>query len=207
MPRVFKDNEIVIASHNSGKVTEIGELLKPFGMRAISASNLGLEEPDETGKTFSENAELKAKHAASACSKPALADDSGLCVDLLGGKPGIYSARWAGKDKNFSVGIKRIENEIIDSGETPGGQSAYFICALSLCWEDFYCDTFVGRIDGTLSFPPRGQQGFGYDPIFIPNGFKITFGEMNPKRKHAMSHRASAFKQLVDRCIAINGLK
>ena len=126
MPRVFKDNEIVIASHNSGKVTEIGELLKPFGMRAISASNLGLEEPDETGKTFSENAELKAKHAASACSKPALADDSGLCVDLLGGKPGIYSARWAGKDKNFSVGKHVL-------AETRSFYISYFIAFYYIC--------------------------------------------------------------------------
>ena len=201
MTRLLKGKDLIIASHNPGKVSEIAELIKPFGLRAISADSLGLEEPPETGITFQENAELKAKIASKSSGKPALADDSGLCINLLGGDPGIYSARWAGPTKDFSIAMGRVKKAIIDSGQNPGGQSAKFVCALSLCWDDGYYETFTGEINGELTFPPRGALGFGYDPIFVPKGFDITFGEMEPKKKHDMSHRAKAFRQLIDNCL------
>ena len=185
---------LVVASHNQGKVREIAELLGPFGMEPVSAAQLNLPEPEETGDTFAANAELKALAAARATGMPALSDDSGLCVDALGGAPGIYSARWAGPEKDFSVAMARVQKELEATGQAP---TAHFICALTLAWPDDYMTTFVGRVDGHLIWPPRGDKGFGYDPVFIPNGYDISFGEMDPAAKHAMSHRADAFRQLV----------
>ena len=185
---------LVVASHNQGKVREIAELLGPYGMEPVSAAALNLPEPDETGDTFAANAELKALAAARATGLPALSDDSGLCVDALGGAPGIYSARWAGPDKDFSVAMARVQKELEATGQAP---SAHFICALTLAWPDDLFSTFIGRVDGHLIWPPRGNRGFGYDPVFVPEGYAISFGEMDPAAKHAMSHRADAFKQLV----------
>jgi len=185
---------LVVASHNAGKVREITALLGPYGMAPVSAATLNLPEPDETGDTFAANAELKALAAARATGLPALSDDSGLCVDALGGAPGIYSARWAGPTKDFSIAMARVQEELQASGQAP---TAHFICALTLAWPDGEMATFIGRVDGTLIWPPRGDRGFGYDPIFVPQGYDISFGEMDPDAKHAMSHRADAFAQLV----------
>jgi len=196
MSRRFTGGRLVLATHNAGKVREIAELLAPFAVDVVSAGSLGLPEPEETGTTFRANAELKAHAAAAAANLPALADDSGLVVDALGGAPGIYSARWAGPTKDFAVAMQRVEQELHDAQKP----TARFVCALSLAWPDGVCDTFEGTVEGTLTFPPRGTQGFGYDPIFIPTGHAITFGEMAPDKKHAMSHRAHAFHQLVAAC-------
>ena len=190
---------LVIASHNPGKVREIAELVEPFGVTVKSAGELGLAEPEETGGTFAENAELKARASAESAGLPALADDSGLAVSALGGRPGIYSARWAGPDKDFRAAMDRVERELREvNGGEGGDRSACFVCALTLAWPDGETRTFVGQIDGTLTYPPRGERGFGYDPVFVPEGHDITFGEMDPEQKHAMSHRARAFRQLVD---------
>lgn len=188
----------MLASHNAGKVKEIRELLAPFNVDVISAAELGLPEPEETGLTFVANAELKALAASLGANVIALADDSGLCVDGLNGAPGIYSARWAGPTKDFGMAMKRIEAAL---GDNPD-RKAHFICVLSLSWPDGHCETFEGKVEGHLTFPPRGIHGFGYDPIFIPDGFDITFGEMDPAKKHGMSHRADAFRQLVAACFA-----
>ncbi len=192
-PHWTPGDTLVIATHNPGKLREIEALLLPFGAKVVSAGALGLPEPEETGLTFEANAELKARAAAEASGLPALADDSGLVVEGLGGAPGIYSARWAGPGKDFSVAMARVEREL---GDNPD-RRAWFACALSLAWPDGRIATFLGRVDGTLVFPPRGLHGFGYDPIFLPVGEAETFGEMAPDRKHAMSHRARAFAQLV----------
>jgi XTP/dITP diphosphohydrolase len=198
MPRRFTGGKLVVASHNAGKVREIRELLAPFNADVVSASELGLPEPEETGLTFIANAELKALSASLGANVIALADDSGLAVDGLNGAPGIYSARWAGPTKDFGLAMKKIENAL---GQNPD-RNAQFICALSLAWPDGHCDTFEGKVAGKLAFPPRGSEGFGYDPIFIPEGFDITFGEMDPAKKHEMSHRADAFRQLVAACFS-----
>lgn len=198
MPRRFTGGKLVVASHNAGKVREIRELLAPFNAEVVSAGELGLPEPEETGLTFSANAELKALSASLGTNVIALADDSGLAVDGLNGAPGIYSARWAGPTKDFDLAMKKIENAL---GQNPD-RNAQFICALSLAWPDGHCDTFEGKVAGKLTFPPRGTHGFGYDPIFIPEGFDITFGEMDPVKKHEMSHRADAFRQLVAACFS-----
>jgi XTP/dITP diphosphohydrolase len=190
---------LVIASHNPGKVREIAELVDPFGVTVTSAGELGLAEPAETGTTFAENAELKARASAKDAGLPALADDSGLAVSALGGRPGIYSARWAGPDKDFRAAMDRVERELREVNGGPGGdRSACFVCALTLAVPDGSVRTFQGQIDGTLVYPPRGERGFGYDPVFVPEGHAVTFGEMDPAQKHAMSHRARAFRQLVD---------
>lgn len=186
---------IVLASHNPGKVREIGELLQPFGLKVVSAASLGLPEPEETGLTFAANAELKALAAAIGSKLPALADDSGLVVRALAGAPGIHSARWAGPEKDFGHAMRRIEQALGEEED----RAAAFVCALALAWPDGSCEVFEGRIDGRLVFPPRGEHGFGYDPIFLPDGEAETFGEMEPARKHAMSHRARAFVQLKHR--------
>jgi len=194
--RKLAPGRLVIASHNPGKVCEIADLLRPHGMDVISAGELGLPEPDETEATFIGNAALKARAAAQASGLPALADDSGLVVDALGGAPGIYSARWAGPDKDFALAMRTVEDVLIEQGaDTP--RTAHFTCALSLAWPDGDAESFVGRVNGTLVWPPRGNKGFGYDPMFQPAGFDLTFGEMDPYRKHAMSHRAHAFKKLL----------
>ena len=190
---------LVIASHNPGKVREIGDLIEPFGVAVKSAGELGLAEPEETGSTFAENAELKARASAEGAGLPALADDSGLAVTALGGRPGIYSARWAGPDKDFRQAMARVEQELRAANGGPGGdRSACFVCALTLAWPDGTVRIFQGQVDGTLTYPPRGERGFGYDPMFVADGQEITFGEMEPAAKHAMSHRARAFRQLVD---------
>ena len=194
--RHFAGGKLVVASHNAGKVREIRELLAPFAVYVVSAGELKLAEPDETGDTFIANAELKAQAAASAANLPALADDSGLSIDALGGAPGIYSARWAGLSKDFSEAMRRVEREMADKAN----RRARFICALSLAWPDGHCETFEGSIAGELRFPPSGAKGFGYDPIFVANGHSITFAEMEPQAKHAISHRANAFRQLVAAC-------
>jgi XTP/dITP diphosphohydrolase len=189
---------LVVATHNPGKVREIGDLLRPFHVEPVSAGELGLPEPEETGTTFRANAELKALAAAAASGLPALADDSGLSVAALGGDPGIYSARWAGPGKDFAVAMAKIEELLAASGSPD--RSAHFTCALSLAWPDGHVDTFEGHIHGTLVWPPRGTRGFGYDPIFVADGDSMTFGEMDPDAKHAISHRAVAFRQLIDAC-------
>ena len=192
---------LVIASHNPGKLREIAELLAPFGVEVQSAGDLGLPEPDETGTTFQANAELKALAAAERSGLPALADDSGLVVTALGGQPGIYSARWAGADKDFSVAMARVEEELQEQAAAGNrDRSAAFICVLCLAQPDGRTVSFEGRVDGRLVWPPRGDRGFGYDPIFVAEGETLTFGEMDPAQKHAMSHRARAFAKLVAEC-------
>jgi XTP/dITP diphosphohydrolase len=197
MSRPFTGDTLVIASHNKGKVREIAELLAAYVAHFPSAAELNLAEPEETETTFIGNAELKARAAAAASGLPALADDSGLVVPALGGAPGIYSARWAGPDKDFAVAMKRVETELGDRDP-----AAYFVCALSLAWPDGHAESVEGRIHGRLVFPGRGTKGFGYDPIFIAEGRDITFAEMDPDEKHSISHRADAFARLVARCFA-----
>jgi len=194
--RKLGPGRLVIASHNPGKVREIGALLGPYGVEPVSAGALGLPEPDETGTTFIANAELKARAAADLSGLPALADDSGLCVEALNGEPGIFSARWAGPAKDFGLAMRLVHQALAKAGPD-AGSDAHFICALSLAWPDGHVESFEGRVDGTLVWPPRGDRGFGYDPMFQPFGHDITFGEMDPDAKHAMSHRADAFRKLV----------
>jgi XTP/dITP diphosphohydrolase len=198
LARRFAGGDLVVATHNPGKLREIVALLQPLGAKVSSAGERGLPEPEETGLTFIANAELKALAAARASGVPALADDSGLAVAALGGAPGIYSARWAGPDKDFGLAMTRVRRELTERGS--GDDSAAFICALTLAWPDGHCESFEGRVEGRLVFPPRGEKGFGYDPIFIAEGWDITFGEMEPSAKHGMSHRAHAFRQLVASC-------
>lgn len=200
MARLFTETQLVVASHNSGKVREISELLVPFGLEVMSAATLGLGEPEETGLSFVENAELKARAAAQAAKRVALADDSGLEVAALHGAPGIYSARWAGENRDFDAAMNRVQRELAATGDTD--HRARFVCALTLAWPDDHVETVEGEVHGHLTFPPRGTQGFGYDPIFIADGHKQTFGEMDPAAKHAISHRADAFTKLVARCFS-----
>ena len=196
MARHFRGARIVIASHNAGKVLEIADLLKPYVVRSVFAADLGLAEPEETGTTFTANAELKALAAAHAAGLPALADDSGLAVMALDGRPGIHSARWAGPKSDFSAAMERIESAL-----GPGtDRRAQFVSALTLAWPDGHLETHEGRIRGTLVWPPRGDNGFGYDPMFRPDGHQITFGEMAPDDKHTISHRADAFRKLIEAC-------
>jgi XTP/dITP diphosphohydrolase len=192
------ENKLVVASHNPGKVREIGDLLRPLGIQAILAGELGLPEPDETEDTFEGNARLKAEAAAGASGLAALSDDSGLCVDALGGAPGIYSARWAGPDKDFIKAMQKVEHELRDRyALSPDQRKAHFVCALGLAVPGQPTEVYRGEVHGVLVWPPRGDKGFGYDPVFQPDGLDITFGEMDPAAKHAMSHRARAFDQLV----------
>lgn len=193
--RLARGSVLIVASHNRGKVREIKALLGPHGIEPVSVGELGLPEPEETGATFAENAELKARAAADAGKHPALADDSGLWVDALSGEPGVYSARWAGQDKDFAVAMARVEHELLE--RKARDFSAKFVCALSLAMPHGECQTFEGEVRGHLTFPPRGTRGFGYDPIFIPEGFEQTFGELDPHLKNAMSHRARAFEKLL----------
>lgn len=204
MARKFDSLKLVVASHNAGKVREIGDLLVPFGMTAVSAADLGLPEPEETGKTFAANAELKARAAARTANLPALADDSGLEVDALDGAPGIYAARWAetGTGRDFGVAMERVHREMAAS-RSPD-TSARFVCALTLAWPDDHVETFVGTVEGNIVWPPRGDKGFGYDPIFRPRGYDITFAEMEPAAKHRISHRADAFQKMIDACFCQN---
>ncbi len=193
MGRALSNGRLVIASHNPGKLREIAELLRPHGIEPVPARDFGLSEPEENGRSFAENAAIKALSAALGAGLPALADDSGLVVPALGGSPGIQSARWAGPDKSFERAMERVERALSGNDD----RSAHFVCALCLAWPDGHHETFEGRIDGRLVWPPRGRQGFGYDPIFEPEGHGLTFGEMDPARKHAMSHRARAFAKLL----------
>ncbi len=198
--RKFDVPRLVIASHNPGKAREIAELLAPYGVEVISAAVLDLPEPEETATTFIGNAELKARAAATRSGLPALADDSGLVVHALDGAPGIHSARWAGPGKDFAVAMTRVQRELQAKGATD--RRAHFVAALSLCWPDDHCESFEGRVEGTLVWPPRGDKGFGYDPMFVPDGHDVTFGEMGPAAKHAISHRADAFHRLTAACFA-----
>jgi XTP/dITP diphosphohydrolase len=188
---------LVIASHNEGKVREFRDLLAPLGYCVVSAEELDLPEPEETGDTFEANAELKAIAAARASGMRALADDSGLAVPALNDAPGIYSARWAGPQKDFSAAMSRIARELHNAGIEPNGAAAYFVCALSLALPDGTMHTLRGEVHGTLTFPSRGAHGFGYDPIFIPSGYSDTFAEMELAFKHRISHRAKAFEALL----------
>jgi XTP/dITP diphosphohydrolase len=196
MPRHFAEPKLVIASHNPGKVREIAALLENFECEIFSAGDLGLDEPIETGTTFAANAELKARAAAQSAGLAALADDSGLAVTALGGEPGILSARWAGPDKDFTIAMQKVEDRLAEEND----RSAHFVCALALCWPDGHMETFEGRVDGTLIWPPKGDKGFGYDPVFVADGFEATFAEMEPDEKHSISHRADAFRKLIDGC-------
>jgi XTP/dITP diphosphohydrolase len=188
--------KLVIASHNPGKVREIRALLEPYGIEPISAASLDLPEPEETGTTFAANALLKARQAADLSGLPALADDSGLCVDALNGDPGIFSARWAGETKDFGMAMRLVEENLARAPKG-SGRDAHFVCALALCWPNGSEVEVQGRVDGLLVNPPRGDRGFGYDAMFVANGQTLTFGEMDPDAKHEMSHRADAFTKLV----------
>ena len=194
--RRITGGRLAIATHNPGKLVEIAELLRPYAVETVGAAALGLAEPEETGATFEANAELKAQAAARASGLPALADDSGLVVAALGGAPGIYSARWAGPKRDFAAAMARVERELAGKPD----RRAMFVAVLALAWPDGHVQLFRGEVRGTLVFPPRGTHGFGYDPIFVPDGGKETFGEMAPAAKHAISHRARAFAKLIAAC-------
>jgi XTP/dITP diphosphohydrolase len=197
MPQKFTQTKLLIASGNQGKVMEIRELMSEFNVQIIAASEFDIAEPEETGKTFIENAELKARYYGGKTGLPALADDSGLCVDALNGEPGIYSARWAGADKNFAEAISRVQTEMTGKDNN----KAKFVCALSLYWPNLNkMESVEGSIDGTLTFPQKGKGGFGYDPIFIPKGYNETFGELHHEVKQKISHRAVAFDNLIKKC-------
>ena len=193
-------DKLVIATHNPGKLREMRDLMEPLGITCVGAEELGLPEPEEIGVTFVDNADLKAREAADLSGFPALADDSGLCVDALHGAPGIFSARWAEDeqgDRDWMRAMEKVWREIEAAGPD-AGYDAHFACALAIAWpNDGQAENFEGRVDGTLVWPPRGEKGFGYDPIFVPAGHDVTFGEMEPEEKHRMSHRADAFRKLV----------
>ena len=196
--------KLVIATHNAGKLREISDLLAPFGIECVGAAELDLPEPEETGVTFVDNAELKARVSADLTGLPALADDSGLAVDALHGRPGIYSARWAEDEvgeRDFGRAMERVWREIEAAGPE-ASHDAHFVCALSLAWPDGEVESFEGRVFGTLVWPPRGNNGFGYDAMFVPAGGERTFGELDPAEKHEISHRAEAFAKLV---VALGG--
>lgn len=195
--RLSVGSRLVLASHNPGKLREITELVRPFGLEIVSSSSLGLPEPPENAPDFVGNARLKAVAAAEGSGLPALADDSGFCVAALGGAPGVFSARWAGPGRDFRPAMERV-NAMLGGAED---RRAWFVAALCLGWPDGYTATFVGRVDGTAVWPPRGARGFGYDPIFQPIGSELTFGEMLPEQKHPVSHRARAFVQLQAACL------
>jgi XTP/dITP diphosphohydrolase len=211
--RRLEPGRLVIASHNKGKVREIRELLGPYGIEPVSAAELDLPEPEEIGTTFIDNADLKARQAADLAGLPALADDSGLCVEALDNRPGIFSARWAlngeptlapeagpGEvqgDRDFRRAMQRVQDEL-QALDPDASRNAHFVCALAVVWPDGRSEWFEGRVDGTLVWPPRGDKGFGYDPMFQPAGYDQTFGEMDPEEKHRISHRADAFRKLVE---------
>jgi XTP/dITP diphosphohydrolase len=196
MARPFTGDRLIIASHNQGKVEELSALLAPFEIGTVSAVALGIPEPEETGDSFEANAALKAKAAATASGLPAIADDSGLVVPKLGGAPGVYSARWAGPAKDFRIAMQRVHRELADQD-----RSAWFVAVLALAWPDGDLELFRGEVAGKLVWPPRGEHGFGYDPIFVPEGGVATFGEIDPAEKHKISHRARAFAKLVEGCL------
>jgi XTP/dITP diphosphohydrolase len=205
--RRLNEQKLVIASHNQGKIRELRDLLDPLGYGLVTAADLDLEEPEETGLTFEDNARLKALAAAAVAQMPALSDDSGLSVDALGGQPGIYSARWAGPGRDFSIAMERVHNEL--EAEGSGNRTARFVSVICIAWPDRHTEMFRGEVEGIVVWPPRGNQGFGYDPVFRPEGYDITFGEMSAEMKHgwrpgqarALSHRARAFKLVYERCL------
>jgi XTP/dITP diphosphohydrolase len=205
--RLDRGTRLVVASHNPGKVREIVDLVAPYGLSVASAGELGLPEPEETGTTFADNARLKAVAAARASGLPALADDSGLEVHALGGAPGIYSARWAGPAKDFTIAMARVAEELKarNAWTRSPGPAANFVAVLCLAWPDGETASFEGRVDGHLVWPPRGTKGFGYDPMFVPEGHDLTFGEMEPDAKHALSHRARAFQRFAVACLPPGG--
>lgn len=202
MRKLQKGTRLVVASHNPGKLREIADLVGPYGLDVVSAGELNLPEPEETETTFAGNARLKAVAAAAGSGLPALSDDSGLEVAALEGQPGVYSARWAGSAKDFSAAMKRVADELDAAGawQEPGPR-ANFTCALCLAWPDGEAHIFEGKVFGRLVWPPRGTRGFGYDPMFLPDGEALTFGEMDPAKKHAISHRARAFALFVNACL------
>ena len=208
MHRLIK-GRLVIATHNPGKLAEMRELLAPHGVEAVSAGDLGLAEPEETGDSFAANARIKASAAAKAAALPAFADDSGIVVDALDGAPGIYSARWAGENKDFTAAMSRIERLLQERGATQEQRrSAHFVSALCVAWPDGHLEEVEARVDGVLVWPPRGTAGFGYDPMFLPDGHSRTFGEMSSIEKHGLpplgkglSHRARAFVKLAEICL------
>jgi len=195
--RLARGERLVLASHNPGKLAEIADLVRPFGLEVVSAGELGLPEPEEDAPDFVGNARIKALAAARASGLPALADDSGFCVAALDGRPGVHSARWAGPGKDFAAAMARVNREMGEASD----RGAWFIAALCLGWPDGHTETFVGRVDGSVVWPPRGSFGFGYDPMFLPDGANLTFGEMAAEAKHAVSHRARAFAQVVAACL------
>jgi XTP/dITP diphosphohydrolase len=199
-PRPFTGDKLVIASHNKGKLNEMVELMAPLGIEVVLAGDLGLPEPEETEDSYLGNARLKAVAAAKASGLPALADDSGLSVEALGGMPGIYSARWADKGsdgaRDFNIGMDRVLREL----QPHGDRRARFVSALALCWSDGHCELFEGWVEGEIIHEKRGTRGFGYDPIFCPRGYDINFGEMDPDHKRKISHRAESFRQLMAAC-------
>lgn len=210
MTRKLTEPRLVVASHNKGKIFEIRMLVAPYGIETVSAGELDLPEPEETETTFEGNARLKALAAATASGLPSLADDSGLAVDALGGAPGIYSARWAGADRDFARAMRNVEEEVQKVGATtPEARKAHFVAVLCLAWPDGHTELFRGEVHGTLVWPPRGELGFGYDPMFLPDGLDRTFGEMNGEEKHGigpngeggLSHRARAFKAFAAACL------
>lgn len=207
--RKLEPGRLVVASHNKGKIREINELLAPYGFDVVSAGDLDLPEPEETGTTFEANAELKAVASAEASGLPSLADDSGFCVEKLGGDPGIYSARWAGPDKDFPMAMRNVEEKLQAAGATdPADRRSSFVAVLCLAWPDGHKEFFRGEVEGQVVWPPRGEKGFGYDPIFQPDGYDVTFGEMTSEDKHgwsktepALSHRARAFQLFSKACL------
>jgi XTP/dITP diphosphohydrolase len=202
MPHLARGTRLVVASHNPGKVREIDDLIRPFGLDAVSAGDLGLAEPEETQTTFAGNARLKALAAAKASGLPALSDDSGMEVAALAGAPGVYSARWAGPTKDFRIAMQKVADELTKRGPWQSGEPvASFVCALCLALPDGTSETFEGRVEGRLVWPPRGTRGFGYDPMFLPDGQRLTFGEMDAAAKHAISHRARAFALFTAACL------
>lgn len=201
LPRLARGARLVVASHNPGKIREIADLIRPFGVDAVSAGTLGVSEPEETEATFAGNARLKALHSAKATGLPALSDDSGLEVEALHGAPGIYSARWAGPTRDFQLAMQKVADGVAEKEAwTVSGPRANFTAALCVAWPDGTTRVFEGRVFGRLVWPARGAKGFGYDPMFLADGETETFGEMSPQKKHAISHRARAFKLFVDAC-------
>ncbi|MGP1352612.1 MAG: RdgB/HAM1 family non-canonical purine NTP pyrophosphatase [Parasphingopyxis sp.] len=203
MSRKLAPGKLLIASHNAGKVGEIGELVRPHGMDVVSAAELDLPEPEETGTTFAENALIKAHAGAEGSGIVALADDSGLCVNALGGAPGVYTADWAeadtfegGPGRDWYMAMGKVEGKLAELGPETD-RSAYFACTLALAWPDGHSEVFEGRAPGSLTWPPRGTLGFGYDPVFVPEGRQKTFAEIDPAEKHAISHRADAFAKMM----------
>jgi XTP/dITP diphosphohydrolase len=196
--RVFEEKKLVIASHNKGKIREIKELLKPLNIKILSAHELQIVEPIEDGLTFEENALIKSKFVSKETGLPCISDDSGICFKDLNDEPGIYSARWAGEEKNFDLAMLKVHKAI--KNITNPNLKCNFVCSLSICWPDLFDVTVSGSVEGVFTWPPRGQNGFGYDPVFTPIGYKKTYGELEPMFKHSISHRSIAFDKLIDIC-------